>query len=857
MRVELVDNDAGSRVGAARLGAAWGQAFVLRVALSNRSAVDLPATGWQLHVPSVRRLLAVAAGPFQLDRVTGDHHILAPTEGFAGLPAGDVLEVDLVGEGFVLQAPEILPRWYLTARDTDPAVLAATDGDESEPFTVSFTARQVVGPADRTVLATAQTRYRRNAELPDAAAATLLPSPLRHTIGPGSLAVEQGLLLTDFDHEIGSATRDWWVRRAAVLGVSLHVGSAGTGLEVPMRVRIDPDALDPIARQPEGYRLTVSPAGIEAVGFDARGAHWAVMSLFGLLPAPGEPPVVPVGVMLDAPRYQHRSVMLDIGRNFRGLDYLRRLVDQLSAYKLNVLHLHLTEDEGWRLEIPGLPELTDVGARRGHTVDESDRLQPQLGSGPGEGNAGSGYLSRTDYIALLAHAKACGVEVLPELNMPGHSRAAVQAMEARYHRLLQAGDPVGAEEFRLVDPADSSRIHTVQHYGAAATLNPALPGTKAFIGQVVAQIAEMHAAAGAPLRVLHCGGDEVSNILLGEGYGDLADPQPGLGLVDRAVQTEPWAGSPVAQRVAGSAGLTDVGALSALLLADVAAAANDSGVMLLHAWHDGWARVTAAADLPVAGVAEVWQPASAGAVERLAQLQRRGFGTVGCAPDFTYFDAPYEADPAERGATWATRALDERIAFSYPPDNLPQAAAYHLQRFGAEYRDRVPATGLAPMYGVQAHLWSEACRTEAHVDGMLFPRLLAFAERAWHRAQWEADAEPGRSYEPADPSVDREALLLDCSGFVRALGRRELAKLDAAAVAYRVPLAGAEIDPDGQLNCNTALPGLPIQYSLDGGKTWLDWRPGVVVAAGGRALVRVLSADRGRSSRVSEVAALS
>ena len=104
--------------------------------------------------------------------------------------------------------------------------------------------------------------------------------------------------------------------------------------------------------------------------------------MFGLLPAPGSAPIVDCCEITDRPRYRYRSIMIDIARNFRGPAYLRRLLDQMAAYKLNVLHLHLTDDEGWRLEIAGLPELTEVGGRRGHTESELDQLLTQLGSGP-------------------------------------------------------------------------------------------------------------------------------------------------------------------------------------------------------------------------------------------------------------------------------------------------------------------------------------------------------------------------------------------------------------------------------------------------------------------------------------------
>lgn len=92
-----------------------------------------------------------------------------------------------------------------------------------------------------------------------------------------------------------------------------------------------------------------------------------------------------------------------------------RLIDQMSRYKLNKFHFHLTDDEGWRIEIPGLPELTEVGSQRCHDLTEQKCLLPQLGSGADNNNMGSGYFTRDDYIEILRYAKDRNIEVIPKL----------------------------------------------------------------------------------------------------------------------------------------------------------------------------------------------------------------------------------------------------------------------------------------------------------------------------------------------------------------------------------------------------------------------------------------------------------
>src|SRR2546430_13125085 len=117
--------------------------------------------------------------------------------------------------------------------------------------------------------------------------------------------------------------------------------------------------------------------------------------------------------------------MLDVARNFHPRAAVLRTLDLIARYKLNVLHLHLTDDEGWRIEIPSLPELTALGARRGHPPDSDRHLPPAFGSGPAVDQPwGSGFLSRADYVEILRYAAARHIEVIPELEMPGHARAA-------------------------------------------------------------------------------------------------------------------------------------------------------------------------------------------------------------------------------------------------------------------------------------------------------------------------------------------------------------------------------------------------------------------------------------------------
>ncbi|QIK82209.1 family 20 glycosylhydrolase [Sanguibacter sp. HDW7] len=164
--------------------------------------------------------------------------------------------------------------------------------------------------------------------------------------------------------------------------------------------------LDP-SLDAEGSRLVVTAESLTLAAADAAGAYWAVTVLAQTIDAAAG--TVALGEIEDAPAYPHRGVMMDIARHFYGLDHLRRLVDIASELRFNSLHLHLTDDQGWRLEIPSRPLLTERGA----TTDCSD--------GPG------GYLTLEDYVALQDHAAARHVEIVPEIDLPGHTHALLVA----------------------------------------------------------------------------------------------------------------------------------------------------------------------------------------------------------------------------------------------------------------------------------------------------------------------------------------------------------------------------------------------------------------------------------------------
>ena len=180
----------------------------------------------------------------------------------------------------------------------------------------------------------------------------------------------------------------------------------------------------------EGYRLDVTDAGITIVSADAAGKYYGVQTLLQLFPAEvysGEHlrlKEYPIGALTveDAPRFGYRGFMLDVSRTFFELDYLKNYIDWMSHHKLNKLHLHLTDDNGWRIEIKKYPELTSKGAWRG----KNEVLEPRYLSGA---ERYGGYYTQKEMKELIAYAQQRNVMIIPEFDLPGHALSSTAVLK--------------------------------------------------------------------------------------------------------------------------------------------------------------------------------------------------------------------------------------------------------------------------------------------------------------------------------------------------------------------------------------------------------------------------------------------
>jgi hexosaminidase len=846
VRYQVTDNLAAQHgTDCAALGADWASCNRAIITLTNNGPA-LTSASWAIYMSNVHATLKIDDDRFSLTHITGDLTRLEPTDKFTGIGAGESIEIPLINEYWQLFITDIMPRWYVTAEQAEPRIIASTDTEDLTQFVAPFNDNWKRTADDKNILMQPASRFVKNSDTALLAADRLrghiTPTPLKLTIHKADLDLSRGIAfnLRAMEKEASQAAK----ARFALLGVKEN--QAG----VPLHTTINPSEFNGDRAVSGAYQLMVNAQSISVTGYDRAGLFYGLMSVASLLPAEGKPVIATLDAE-DAPRFAYRGAFLDVARNFHSKQAVLRMLDQMAAWKMNKFHFHLSDDEGWRIEIPGLPELTKVGSRRCHDLTEQQCLLPQLGSGPFSDNNGSGFFSRADYIDIVKYAQARHIEVIPEIDMPAHARAAVIAMEARYQRLMNAGKPQEAEEYRLRDPLDTSNTTSVQLYDRTSYLNPCLSSSLRFVDKVIGELQAMHREAGQPLMTWHFGGDEAKNIRLGAGYSDLRHPKPGTGILDQSKEHHPWEKSPACQAMIKAGEVADLEHLPSKFALAVSQKVQEKGIKRMQAWQDGVKHAASAAAFATPNVSvNFWDTLYWGGFDSASDWANKGYDVVISNPDYVYMDFPYEVNPLERGYYWGTRFSDERKMFSFAPDNLPQNAETSVDRDGNQFTARSDKTWPGA-WGLSAQLWSETVRTDDQMEYMIYPRLMAVAERAWHRAAWEQDYQPGREYTGGVTQfVDRNALNRDWRRFANLLGQRELAKLDKAGVSYRLPVPGARVNA-GKLEANIALPGLAIEYSLDGGQRWqrYDERQKPAVTKGADIQVRSVSPNGQRFSR--------
>lgn len=395
---------------------------------------------------------------------------------------------------------------------------------------------------------------------------------------------------------------------------------------------------------------------------------------------------LPAAVLEFNPAFGWRGVMIDISRNFQTPETLKGILRVMAANGLNKLHFHALDDEAWRLEIPSLPELTQVGSRRGWGLDESDHLyQLFTGDGNPDNLAGTsnGMFTREEFIDMLKYADALGIDVLTEIESPGHARAAIKAMERRAKN--------GDASMRLIEDNDTSKYTSAQSFHDNV-MNPSLESTYKFMETVIDDIIAMYDEAGVELIGIHIGGDEVPR--------------------------GAWNGSPSVKKFMAENGLETERDMHAWFVRRMAKLLAEKNVPMF-----GWQEI--ALDhgdefntevAPLTGGVNTWSTqVRKGNTLIPVKSVMGGYPTILSNVDKFYFDLSYSAHPEEPGLSWGGH-VDEFASFSGYADVLCP----------------MPEDAKGKVIGVNAQIFAETMRSPQQMFMYLTPKIFGLAERSVH-----------------------------------------------------------------------------------------------------------------------------
>jgi hexosaminidase len=438
-----------------------------------------------------------------------------------------------------------------------------------------------------------------------------------------------------------------------------------------------------------------------------------------------------------------------------------------------------------------------VGGYRGHDRTGSGMV-PSFGSGPfammNDSN-GSGFYTQEDFIEILKYANDRHIEVIPKIDMPGHARAAIKAMDYRYEKLKNQESNIAVTEYLLRDLNDSSEYSSVQMWNDNV-ICVCQESTYNFIKTIVDDFVKLYEKADVPFNTFHIGADEVphgvwekspackeffnSNQIPLEAVTEYFFKRVAAILKERNLNMGGW------EEIALKKTKTDKG---------LSMEANPAFVkenFRPYVWNNVWG----------------WEQEDVG-----YKLANAGYKTVLGNVTNLYFDLAYEKHPEEIGYYWGA-FIDTKKVYEFNPFNIYLGAKEDkfgnpLNQESINSKVKISEAGKKNILGIQGQLWAENLKGKEVLEYMAFPKLLALSERAWaQQPSWSTIQDDDKRNAMFNESWTR---------FTNTLGQKDLRKLDYmfGGVSYRISPPGAQLR-DGTLTANVEFPGLIVRYTTDG-----------------------------------------
>ena len=720
--------------------------------------------------------------PLEIECIGSTYYKMYPTEHYQALAPGETLSFTILSEGNVINVSSVPEGAYIVVTDEKGKMLQP----QNIPIEIGlFTPdAQWIRSKNSFPYADGNYLYKQNDDFSkpvDCDILSLFPTPKK---------VEKAGGVSTFSPKVGLKFDGVFKEEALLLKKQLtsQLGCTVSDKDEETIIELKKTEHPATCQCPdEYYEIVIKNNLLTLKANDAHGIFNACQTLVALLDnmkLASSP--LPNLHITDYPDMGHRGIMLDVARNFTKKTDLLKLIDILSFYKMNVLHLHLSDDEAWRVEIPGLEELTEIASRRGHTTDELTCLYPAYAWGWNEADTTSlanGYYSRNDFMDILKYAKERHIRIIPEIDIPGHSRAAIKAMNARYRKYIDT-DQSKAEEYLLIDFADTSQYLSAQNF-TDNVINVAMPSTYRFLEKVIDEIGRMYQDAGVELPAFHVGGDEVP-----EGI---------------------WEGSSVCRTFMKKHGLTKIRDLKDYFLGQILEMLDKRNIQAV-----GWQDIVMNPDNTVNEhfrnskvLNYCWNTIpEQGGDEVPYKLANAGYPIILCNVGNFYLDMAYCYHVEEPGLRWGGY-VDEYVTFDMLPFDIYQSLRRNLKGESVDVKTasngKQPLTkeGYKNIKGLSGQIWAETIRSFEQIEYYLFPKVFGLVERAWN-------AQPSWALSP-DSKVYVDAKRKYNAGIVT----YELPRLAKRGINFRVSPPGI-IVKDGLLLANTANPNAVIRYTTDG-----------------------------------------
>ena len=409
-------------------------------------------------------------------------------------------------------------------------------------------------------------------------------------------------------------------RLAAPTGFAVKVANVNTSTTADGNIRLA--LVKDAALGPEGYKLTINSNGVSIAANSAAGLFYGAQSFLQLLPKEIESKTVvkdkvwsvPAATITDYPRFGYRGLMLDVTRHFFTKDEVKGFIDNMVKYKFNKLHLHLTDDQGWRIEIKSLPKLTEVGAWR---PKREGKWLNSPKPDPSEPKDYGGFYTHDDIRELVKYAQERFVDIIPEIDVPGHSLAAI----ASYPNLacntgnyyVSVGDKI-------------MQWHTGGGFSALIDNNlcPAKEEVYTFLDKVFTEVAQLF-----PYPYIHMGGDEAAKNL--------------------------WEKSPAIKTLMQKQGLKDMHEVQSYFVKRVAKIIESKGKKMM-----GWDEILEGG-LPPNATVMSWRGMKGG-----TEAAKMGHQVIMAPSDFVYVDL-MQGDPIVENTVYSSVRLSKTYQFDPIP----------------------------------------------------------------------------------------------------------------------------------------------------------------------------------------------